>query len=48
MTGGVGLKNNIPNPASNWLQDKNWDELCRLDELNTFKGTFFDIHYYCF
>uniref|UniRef100_A0A2S2QQU5 Dynein heavy chain 7, axonemal n=1 Tax=Sipha flava TaxID=143950 RepID=A0A2S2QQU5_9HEMI len=38
MTGGVGLKNNIPNPASNWLQDKNWDELCRLDELNTFKG----------
>lgn len=38
ITGGVGLKNNIPNPGPNWLLNKNWDEICRLDELNTFHG----------
>lgn len=38
VTGGVGLKENIPNPVSNWLPDKNWDEICRLDELNAFTG----------
>lgn len=38
ITGGVGLKNDIPNPGPNWLLNKNWDEICRLDELNTYHG----------
>jgi len=38
MTGGVGLKNDVPNPAPDWLLGKSWDEICRLDEINTFKG----------
>lgn len=41
LTGGVGLKNNIPNPASNWLLNKSWDEICRLDELESYKGILF-------
>lgn len=41
MTGGVGLKNDVPNPGPDWLLDKSWDEICRLDELNTFKGIYF-------
>lgn len=41
LTGGVGLKNNVPNPGPDWLLDKNWDEICRLDELHAFKGTYF-------
>lgn len=38
MTGGVGLKNDIPNPGPDWLLGKSWDEICRLDDINTFKG----------
>lgn len=41
MTGGLGLKNSIPNPGSNWLSDKCWDEICRLDELNAYNGSHF-------
>lgn len=41
LTGGVGLKNDVPNPGSDWLLDKSWDEICRMDELAAFKGTTF-------
>nr|XP_042905569.1 dynein axonemal heavy chain 7 isoform X2 [Parasteatoda tepidariorum] len=38
LTGGVGLENTTPNPASAWLQDKCWDELCRLSDFKVFHG----------
>ncbi|XP_050432703.1 dynein axonemal heavy chain 7-like isoform X2 [Adelges cooleyi] len=37
LTGGVSLDNPIKNTIS-WLQNMNWDELCRLDDLPKFKG----------
>lgn len=36
LTGGISLDNPIQNKIS-WLQDTNWDELCRLDNLPKFK-----------
>ncbi|KAK7884177.1 hypothetical protein WMY93_027300 [Mugilogobius chulae] len=38
LTGGVGLQNTIPNPDPTWLQDKNWDEICRASELPGLQG----------
>ncbi|KAM4720749.1 dynein axonemal heavy chain 12 [Rhinophrynus dorsalis] len=38
LTGGVGLQNNVSNPAPSWLPDKSWDEICRASELPSFKG----------
>lgn len=38
MTGGVSIKNNIPNPGPNWLLNKSWDEICCLDELIAYNG----------
>lgn len=38
LTGGVGLKNSIPNPVSGWFLDKSWDEMCRLNELKSYHG----------
>ena len=38
LTGGVGLQNKLANPASGWLSDKSWDELCRMSNLAAFKG----------
>lgn len=38
LTGGVGLENTLPNPASSWFSDKSWDELCRINETPSFKG----------
>ncbi|CAF0708408.1 unnamed protein product [Brachionus calyciflorus] len=38
LTGGVGLENKLKNPASSWLVDKSWDEICRCNDLPNFKG----------
>lgn len=38
VSGSIGINNVIPNPASNWFPDKNWDELCCLDGLNAYRG----------
>ncbi|KAK7101371.1 hypothetical protein V1264_019760 [Littorina saxatilis] len=38
LTGGVGLENTRKNPASQWLLDKCWDEICRLVDMKAFEG----------
>ena len=38
LTGGVGLENKLKNPASHWLSDKSWDEVCRMCDLPAFKS----------
>ncbi|CAF4568450.1 unnamed protein product [Rotaria sp. Silwood1] len=38
LTGGVGLDNPYPNPASDWLNDKSWAEIVRASELPNFRN----------
>lgn len=50
LTGGVGLENKMSNPASAWLSDKNWDEICRLNDIAcspVFRGLRYDIKRLC-
>ncbi|EFN66875.1 Dynein heavy chain 7, axonemal [Camponotus floridanus] len=37
LTGGIGLENPYVNPAE-WLPVKQWDQLCRLDNIKGFEG----------
>jgi dynein heavy chain len=38
LTRGISLENKIPNPDPSWLNEKIWDEVCRLDNLPAFSG----------
>ncbi|KAL6618330.1 dynein heavy chain and region D6 of dynein motor-domain-containing protein [Neocallimastix sp. 'constans'] len=38
ITGGLMLSNNYKNPASSWLSEKSWSEICQLSDITNFKG----------
>jgi dynein heavy chain len=37
LTGGMGIENDVPNPAPEWLAQKNWDAVCLLADIEKFK-----------
>jgi dynein heavy chain len=39
LTGGIQVKNPSPNPYADWLPDKSWLEVIKLNELNQFWNT---------
>ena len=38
LTGGVAMDNAFINPASDWLGEKSWGEICRLSDVPAFNG----------
>ena len=38
LTGGVSLGEELPAIPCEWMSEKLWGELCRLDKLSSFKG----------
>jgi dynein heavy chain len=38
LTGGGGGENPSPNPASEWLSQKNWDAVCKLSQLEQYQS----------
>ena len=38
LTGGLGSATDSPNPASDWLVERAWKELTRLDKLPAFSA----------
>lgn len=38
VTGGMSLGNEAKNPAAEWLSDKSWDEICRVESLQNFQS----------
>ena len=37
LTGGIGLDNPYPNPASGWITEKSWNEIVRASNINDLK-----------
>lgn len=38
MTGGISLGGELPSIPADWISEKTWGELYRLNELKNFKG----------
>ncbi|XP_057662092.1 dynein axonemal heavy chain 12 isoform X1 [Diorhabda carinulata] len=38
LTGGVGGESDKKNPCSSWLPDKSWKEICKVENIPSFKG----------
>ncbi|XP_022919154.2 dynein axonemal heavy chain 7 [Onthophagus taurus] len=38
LTGGIQVENPYPNPSDGWLNDKSWNEICRVSDIKAFAG----------